>query len=374
MQAGRKIKYQSIASRLREDIISGRVREGDLLPSQKQLISDNGISLGTARHVIDSLVSEGWAMATQGKGIYAKIPKPPSVVNNTRSNLIGYAMLGITSEYDPVEQMIIKGMMPVMQNANRNLVVASFPADVATTKDFVAFLDNLSGIVISAFIEKPFLDILNDKGIKTVIIGGGYPSGSKWIEGFYNVQADAVHSGYLAGQSLAMHGHQNVYLICQLGSNYGVEIREGFQKSCKDYGLENQSGRRLQGVKTENEIAEILSTLPDITGIACVGDMHSCRLIQNLKLLGIDVPGQKSVISIGGLPRNILSEPNLSRINGNITEMGREAANLILSETKSVVHKKIPSYFEKGATLAQVTSRQASNERSGKTFKGKSDS
>lgn len=62
--------YQSIARAFREQISSGAWKRGDRIPSEEQLCRELGVSRGTLRKALASLVEEGVLERTQGKGTY----------------------------------------------------------------------------------------------------------------------------------------------------------------------------------------------------------------------------------------------------------------------------------------------------------------
>lgn len=62
--------YQQIADLFRQDILTGRLKEGDYLPSIRGLASDLKISVITTMKAYEMLASEGLVTAVQGKGYY----------------------------------------------------------------------------------------------------------------------------------------------------------------------------------------------------------------------------------------------------------------------------------------------------------------
>ena len=62
--------YQAIARAFRAQISSGELRRGDKIPSEEQLCRELGVSRGTLRKALGSLVEEGVLERTQGKGTY----------------------------------------------------------------------------------------------------------------------------------------------------------------------------------------------------------------------------------------------------------------------------------------------------------------
>ncbi|GFH94806.1 HTH-type transcriptional repressor YtrA [Lachnospiraceae bacterium] len=62
--------YQQIAEQLKEDILSGKLREGEYLPSIRGLAKELKISVITTMKAYELLAEEGLVTAMQGKGFY----------------------------------------------------------------------------------------------------------------------------------------------------------------------------------------------------------------------------------------------------------------------------------------------------------------
>lgn len=62
--------YQQIADQLRADILAGKLKEGDYLPSIRGLARDLKISVITTMKAYEQLAEEGLVTAAQGKGFY----------------------------------------------------------------------------------------------------------------------------------------------------------------------------------------------------------------------------------------------------------------------------------------------------------------
>jgi DNA-binding FadR family transcriptional regulator len=67
-----------VASRLREDILSGRLKEGDVLPSQESLFSEFGVSPPALREAIHILETDGLISVRRGNmgGAVVHLPSP----------------------------------------------------------------------------------------------------------------------------------------------------------------------------------------------------------------------------------------------------------------------------------------------------------
>ena len=64
--------YEQIKDQLKEAIFSGELKDGDLLPSIRQLAKDLQISVITTMRAYNDLEQEGFIVSVQGKGSYVK--------------------------------------------------------------------------------------------------------------------------------------------------------------------------------------------------------------------------------------------------------------------------------------------------------------
>jgi GntR family transcriptional regulator len=68
--------YKQIADHLRVAIGKGRLRPGDQLPSEAQLMSHYGVARMTVRNALRILLDEGLVVAEHGRGVYVRA-RPP---------------------------------------------------------------------------------------------------------------------------------------------------------------------------------------------------------------------------------------------------------------------------------------------------------
>ncbi|MCR5431597.1 MAG: GntR family transcriptional regulator [Lachnospiraceae bacterium] len=62
--------YKQISSQLRDDILSGRIKGGEALPSIRSLARDLKISVITTMKAYEELTTEGLIVSAQGKGYF----------------------------------------------------------------------------------------------------------------------------------------------------------------------------------------------------------------------------------------------------------------------------------------------------------------
>lgn len=64
--------YAQLAGILRESMAEGRLRPGDQLPSEAQLVKHYGVSPMTVRRAINLLIDQGMIIAQQGRGTFVR--------------------------------------------------------------------------------------------------------------------------------------------------------------------------------------------------------------------------------------------------------------------------------------------------------------
>lgn len=62
--------YEQIANQLKEQIVKGSLKEGQLLPSIRNLAKELKISVITTKRAYDELEKEGFVVTVAGKGTY----------------------------------------------------------------------------------------------------------------------------------------------------------------------------------------------------------------------------------------------------------------------------------------------------------------
>ncbi len=62
--------YQQLANILREEIMSGRLRAGRPVPSERTLVQTYGVAVGTIKKAMQVLRNEGLVYTVIGRGVY----------------------------------------------------------------------------------------------------------------------------------------------------------------------------------------------------------------------------------------------------------------------------------------------------------------
>lgn len=79
-----KNKYYKLYSYIRDDILRGKIAEGERLPSKRALAADLGVSVMTVQLAYDQLLAEGYIRSKERSGFY--VEKVASVSLNQATN------------------------------------------------------------------------------------------------------------------------------------------------------------------------------------------------------------------------------------------------------------------------------------------------
>ncbi|MCQ2249202.1 MAG: PLP-dependent aminotransferase family protein [Treponema sp.] len=83
--------YKELYQKIRQDILNGKIKTGEKLPSKRTLAQNLGISTITVENAYDQLISEGYLFSEQKKGYFVSDIKnlaKPSIIQKPELNII----------------------------------------------------------------------------------------------------------------------------------------------------------------------------------------------------------------------------------------------------------------------------------------------
>lgn len=362
-------KYRVIADDLRKAIVDDIISVGDMLPSHSELVDKYGASVSTIRQAINYMAIQGWVRAEQGKGVVVLGDKD-RMSDPLRTSTVGFAVFGPYCMEDvgdqsgrltqksiaaqPVNAMVLHGATEYLQDNAKEVLYGIFSPEPAGLERFDSFLDRVSSVIVFQNYRQEVLDILRRRGIRAVLLGQS-PAEDISCNNFFNVYVDHVNAGYLAGQALAIHNHKHVAFVGQLTGRPHETVKAGFDKACQQYGLDCRFDLSFRDMD-EWQIAEKLAADPECTGIVAFGDGPANRIERAFFRMGLEVPRDKSIVAIGGIPQELMIGPShvMTHVDCCFEELGREGASLLLSDAQAALHKATPVLFERGGTLRML--------------------
>ena len=113
--------YQQIKEQVKAAIIAGTLREGDMLPSVRQLARDLKISVITTTRAYSDLEQEGFVVNMQGKGCLVKPPDADFIREQTLKEMEGNFLSAIQAgRLIALGDDDIRGMLDILLKEEEN--------------------------------------------------------------------------------------------------------------------------------------------------------------------------------------------------------------------------------------------------------------
>ena len=149
-----------------------------------------------------------------------------------------------------------------------------------------------------------------------------------------SIRADDAGGARLAVDHLVSLGHRRIAFLGGRADLASAKAREqGFREAMAAHGLVVDEALVVRGdysLEGATQPAHDLLSAPDpATAIFAANDLSALRVIEVARELGIDVPGQVSVVGFDDIPESLRSVPSLTTVAQPMIEIGRRAASVL---------------------------------------------
>lgn len=329
-------KYAIIADKLREEIRSGRYKQGEKFATELELTERFGVSRQTVRQALSQLSSEGHLVQRQGSGTY--VSELQKKQKNEQTMTIGVLCSYISNYIFP---SLIRGI-------EQELSANGYGMRLAATENRLdneavqlrRYLENpVDGLIVEGTkttLPNPNIHLyrkLISRGIPLVFLHASYPELSDKIL----VGMQEEEGGRMAVEYLISKGHTRIAGIFKSDDRQGLQRYSGFNEGLRQAGLAiddsqvkwyttedwNRSGYFREG----SWIEEFLS---DATAVVCYNDQVAVWLVRQLAERGIGVPQDMLVVSFDQSSYYEMSGLKIVSFSHRKEEIGRIAAQKIL--------------------------------------------
>lgn len=301
-------KSQQIGKILRDAIMRGRWAVGERMPSEEELLAELGVSRTTLRDALNALANEGLITRKHGSGTY--------VAKDIKTAIIALVSTAeaLSSPQGFFHRHMFKeagrlahdaGYRSVLSVGNgltfEELKSSMLLFEKSTLKDTVG--------VISSTTLGPLEDELRQENVPVVYLGHIIPDGR------YNVIIDINASADMAVQMLKSHGYHDFALMRTDYSRSGlpgIKLEWQMHEDMRRMHLDAVDGdeSRLISVEWTPSFDNAYDAFkewwakPDHPNSIFFFDDALCDVsLRAIHELGIDVPGELAIISIGNIER-----------------------------------------------------------------------
>lgn len=332
-----QLKYEQLCLRLIEDVQQGRLKPGDLLPSEPEFAEQLNVARGTVRQALAQMERNGLIRRVRGKGTFIH----EDAANRLRPGLEAFALVLPDAQrgYYP---SLVAGFEEAAGHARNQVLLVSTSNDVARQGDGILQLidKRVAGVAMVPVgsVPTPAYQVrqLQKNGIPVVLCHRG-------VEG---VQAPVLafaarEVGRMAGERLVRHGHRRVAVVLAMRTGLGDIYIAGLRETLEAAGgsltdrdifyigsdgyLDYESYERMADETIRKVIESPRKPTAIFTGFDSTAELLFLLLVRH----GVSVPKDMSLISFGGSKRLSPMQQRLTSVTVDEVAIGRLAAGLL---------------------------------------------
>lgn len=334
-----KAKYYTLMEELKEDILSGKIRAGEKLPSENQLSNQYQVSRHTVRKALAILENEGLLTAHHGKGTFCS----ERMIHRHDSHNIAVITTYIS---DYIFPRLIQGMDKVLSENGYSIILKN--TGNSRTNEIRVLQEMLNKPIDGLIIEPSksqilckhlnLYEMLDKYEIPYVFIQGSYPQ----MLDKPRIVMDDAKGGYLLTKYLIETGHKDIVGIFKADDSQGAERHVGFTKALQEAGIPYDPAKVIwfhtedRKQKPSLILNQLLDQKVPIDAVVSYNDQIATLVIKALNERGLSVPDD---ISVTGYDNSMIAEAGqigLTTIAHPQQKLGEMAAELILEQIRHV--------------------------------------
>lgn len=339
---------KTLSSRLllefRERILSGELAEGTRLPPELEIARTHGVSRGTVRQVLGTLVNEGLLERIRGSGTFVRHAAPPSTIQESKSqpyhHLHKSVGLILSQASDELNMGILVGVEQAIKPRGYQLSFAYAEDDPAHLAMEIERLQTTTdGLVIfpvgGAHHNRPILQQLREKGVPFVLVDR-YVSG---VDCDY-VTSDNLGGGYRATEHLLILGYSRIAFVTEEGLDV-ASVQErwlGYRKALQEYQQPFDESLTYVPPPERHHFYDSLVTGPNRPdAIFAVNDSIALEIMRTAQRHGLRVPEDVAVVGFDNRSFAALLSTPLTTVAQQYEEMGNRAGTLLINRIEGLV-------------------------------------
>nr|WP_287569015.1 GntR family transcriptional regulator [Thermosipho sp. (in: thermotogales)] len=314
-----------------EEINSGKYKNGEKLPTEKELMQKFNASRETVRKALERLTVMNLVIRKPGIGTFVNIEKKTKVigilVQQISSYIFPYIALGAE------EELFLNGYKMLLGNSSE---------DPNKERQIInEWLElNIDGMIIDPVYSatnrsnKSFIEDIINKGIKVVLIH------TNWnFENAGNVILDDWYGGKKAAELFYHFGHKRVAVIYKTTHVPSLIRAKAFLERSKELGFEkvyvkNFHSSEFTGIVTQQAYELISIPKPQRpTAIFCYNDATALQVYLACKRMGLKVPEDISLLGFDNAPIGDFKEA-LSSFEHPKELLGKKAVDILIRMIK----------------------------------------
>lgn len=346
MQNGNnQAKYYKLMEFIKKEILMGRIKPGEQIPSENILCEEHSLSRHTARKAISMLVNEGYLYTEHGRGTYCldrkKIRRDSKNIGVITTYISEYIFPKVIQGIDRV--LSGDGYSIILKNTNNSIESEAYCLEDVLGK-------NVEGLIVeptkSALFSNnlTFYEALDKHHIPYIFIHGYYQQ----LEDKSQVILDDARGMFSIVNYLSELGHKNIAGIFKADDIQGINRHKGFARGLNEAGLLYNPDSIVwyhtedREIKPYAVIRQMIEAKKKVDAIVCYNDEVAYKTIEMLGNMGVGVPED---ISVTGFDDSYFSGScpvKITTVSHPKDLLGEEAARILLQMLKDGNYQNNP--------------------------------
>ncbi|MDC0936264.1 GntR family transcriptional regulator [Pirellulales bacterium] len=333
-------KHRRIYESLREEILAGRYRFGERVPSETRLVEQFNVSRPTAARALKDLEVHGLVERRHGSGTFVR--HSASTVQRELGLLV--TGLGQGEVFEPICNQLANSVAENNYELNWGRVHSDEAQDRAQAAEKTCqrlIQQRVAGVFFQPIelvsdmndVNSRVIDALDKAKVPVVLIDSDFKQFPE-RSNYDLVGIDNRRVGYMLAEHLVHRGCHRIDFIAHRGASPTVDARiAGYREALFDHGITPQADwahlvEEVDEIDIET-VRELVDSGP-ADAYLCHNDYTASQLMRDLIQLGIHVPEDVRVVGVGDVKyASALSVP-LTTIRQPCSEIGRIAVELML--------------------------------------------
>jgi GntR family transcriptional regulator of arabinose operon len=323
--------HTQVAAILKERILSGRWRNGESIPTEKELCTEFDVARGTVRQALQKLEMEGYLRREQGRGTFVRLAEPGAAPDKAQANRLAFIVPYVR---DSSVSTILIGFQQIAEQADYVVIFNHVNNDVRQQEQVVAKLvrEGVAGIALYP------VDSDHISGIEPVV-RSGFPI--VLIDRYLKrLSTDYVTSDHFGGAIRGVHylvdqGHERVGFVTWLSPATSMEHRYlGYVQALRERGVKPDSSLvcHVEGYPTVDltPLRSYLSAPHRPTAVLAANDQIAIALYRAAASVGLSVPEDLAIVGFDNLDISEHLDPPLTTIAQPFLKIGQTAAEVLI--------------------------------------------
>ena len=327
--------YKQIYEDIVNQIRSGKLKVGDKLKTQHELVKIYNVSLITVKKALSDLINEGILYARVGKGSF--IARRPSKIDYSKHLTVAYILKDLDNPY---YQNIVSSVESNLSENKCNMMLYSSDNRRDREEQKIRyFIDmGVSGLILGSMSHSPFtsslITELQEKEFPCVMVSYNED------QSMCLVGTDQENGGFIATEHLIKTGYSDIgYVNGEEGNLIGEARKRGYIKALTEHKLSvnedylyriKVNGKR-DDYKSGNDVGkEFCNRSVRPRAMFIYNDLSALGFIDALSEFGLKVPEDVAIIGFDDIATKSLSHNRLTTIHQPTERIGKLAVENLL--------------------------------------------